>query len=264
MPARTQIKDKRLTRSKVSGRAIKDSNKKTTVSKSSSVKTVSKTEAVKSVSKPAGLNVPVYSLKGVKKGTVNLPKEIFGTKVNKTLLAQALRVYLVNQRQGTASSKTRGEVIGSTRKIYRQKGTGRARHGAIKAPIFVGGGIAHGPRPRNFELKLSKQMKKKALFSALSSKAGANQVAIVDVASASGKTKEISGMLKSIDPEKKKILFVADPKSNAVRGARNIEGVKVNNLESLNVYEVLDSNSLVITRESLDKFAEFFKGGTNQ
>ena len=146
------------------------------------------------VAKAAGLNVAVYSLAGAKKGTISLNKEIFGAKVNKTLMAQAVRVYLVNQRQGTASTKTRGEVRASTRKIYRQKGTGRARHGAITAPIFRGGGIAFGPRSRTFELKMSKQMRKKALFSALSSKLLENKILVVDVDSATGKTKEMHKM----------------------------------------------------------------------
>src|SRR5207248_616028 len=95
-------------------------------------------------------------------GKVSLPKEIFAETVNKKLLAQAVRVYLANKRQGNASTKTRGEVEGSTRKIYRQKGTGNARHGSIRAPIFVKGGIVHGPRPRDFSLGLSKKMRRKA------------------------------------------------------------------------------------------------------
>src|SRR3989344_3714386 len=100
--------------------------------------TTQKSKVAKVASKGSKFSVPVFNLSGKKKGSVELPKEIFGAKVNEKLLAQAVRVYLVNQRQGTASTKTRGEVAGSTRKIYRQKGTGRARHGAIKAPIFVG------------------------------------------------------------------------------------------------------------------------------
>src|SRR3990167_9301765 len=110
------------------------------------------------------VKLTIYSAKGIRKGSTNLPNN-FVEKINLPLMAQAVRVYEDRQHPGLAKAKTRGEVTASTRKIYRQKGTGGARHGAISAPIFRGGGIAFGPKPRNFELKLSKQMKKKALFS---------------------------------------------------------------------------------------------------
>src|SRR3990167_4404213 len=100
----------------------------------------------KKIEKKSKLSLSIYNIEGKEQKTVELPKEIFSVAVNPSLLAQSVRVFLVNQRQGNVSVKTRGEVIGSTRKIYRQKGTGKARHGAIKAPIFVGGGIAHGPK----------------------------------------------------------------------------------------------------------------------
>src|SRR3989344_6029979 len=126
--------------------------------------------------KKGSLFAPVYDLKGAKSGTLALPKEVFGTKVNNSLMAQAVRVYLANQRQGNATTKTRGEVQGSSKKIYRQKGTGRARHGSLRAPIFVKGGIVFGPKPRDFSLDLPKKMKRKALFSSLSAKAADSEV----------------------------------------------------------------------------------------
>src|SRR5258708_225116 len=116
------------------------------------------------------VSVDVIGVDGKVSGKVSLPGEMFGEKVNKTLLAQAVRVYLANQRQGNASTKTRGEVDGSTAKIYRQKGTGRARHGSKRAPIFVKGGLVFGPKPRDFSLALPQKMKRKALFGALSAK----------------------------------------------------------------------------------------------
>src|SRR3989344_7204583 len=118
--------------------------------------------------KSGSLTVPVYEISGKEKGSLSLPKEAFSVDVNKALLAQAVRVYQSNQRQGTASTKTRGEVVGSTRKIYRQKGTGRARHGDIKAPIFVGGGVAHGPKSANYRKSISQKMRRIALLGALS------------------------------------------------------------------------------------------------
>jgi large subunit ribosomal protein L4 len=112
----------------------------------------------------ASVKVAIVDVSGASKGNMTLPAEIFGVIPNKALLAQAVRVYLANQRQGNASTQTRGEVVGSTRKIYRQKGTGRARHGAIKAPIFVGGGVAHGPHPHDFGLDFPKKNEESSTY----------------------------------------------------------------------------------------------------
>src|SRR3989344_3133463 len=128
------------------------------------------TKISKTIKKNDKMTVPVYSLVGKETGTLKLPKEIFGVKVNKQLLAQALRVYMTNQKNMTASTKTRGEIKMTTAKWFKQKGTGRARHGAKSAPIFVGGGVAFGPRPRNVRLALPQKMKKAALLSAISVK----------------------------------------------------------------------------------------------
>lgn len=216
-----------------------------------------KTEA-KTATKEASLSIAVYGMDGVKKGTVALNKEIFGAKLNEKLILQALRVYMVNQRQGTAEAKTRGEVVGSTRKIYRQKGTGRARHGAIMAPIFVGGGVAHGPRVRAFELKLSKQMKKKALFSALSSKLAAEKIFVIDGESATGKTSEIHKLLKKINVlgKKDKVLFVST--AAAARGARNIQGVVVEAPHAINTYEIVNSTYLVTDKSAIETMNKTF------
>lgn len=242
--------------------------KVTTKVKSSATKTVAsskvvKTQTVKSEAKIGGLTVPVYELSGAKKGTVALSKEIFGAEVNEKLLSQAIRVHQVNQRQGTASSKTRGDVTGSTRKIYRQKGTGRARHGGITAPIFVGGGTAFGPHPRPFELKLSKQMKKKALFSALSAKLSENKVFVVDQEAATGKTKEVSSLLKALSVMKKnksKILFVSDKKDLVTRGVKNIDGVTSEPAHNLNAYEVVNSNFLIFAKNAVEELEKVFGG----
>src|SRR3989338_2739907 len=212
-----------------------------------------------------GLSLPVFTLTGGKKGTVDLPREIFGAKVNRVLMAQAVRVHLANQRQGTASTKTRGQVTGSTMKIYRQKGTGRARHGSIKAPIFVGGGIVFGPSPRDFSLKLSKQMRRKALFSALSQKFVNERILVVDVNGASGKTKEIYQMFKSLNLLGKKgkvgkILFVSGANALTKQAAKNIEGVKIEPAKSINTYDVLSNNHLVIVKNALADIESTFLG----
>ena len=220
-------------------------------------------KVTKAASRASKLNIPVYSMAGTKKGTVELPKEIFGAKINERLMAQAARVYLVNQRQGTASAKTRGEVTGSTRKIYRQKGTGRARHGSIKAPIFVGGGIVFGPRPRKFELKLPKQMRKKALFSALSQKFIDQKISVVDPATANGKTKEFASLLKNLNLLTKKerdnlVLYVSDSNLPTKRAVRNIRGVTVRGAQSINTYEVLANKHLVFEKSAVSNLVSIF------
>lgn len=202
-----------------------------------------------------GLSVPVYSLSGRASGTMSLPKEIFGKEVNKALLAQALRVYMTNQKTFTGYTKTRGEVVGSTAKIYRQKGTGRARHGAITAPIFVGGGIVFGPKPRKVRLDLPQKMKKAALFSALSAKLGERHVlGVSGLEKASGKTKEIAKFLEKV--ESKSALIVIDGKMDKVfRGVRNIPGVLVLPVNQLNAYEVLKHQRLFITKDAVDSLS---------
>lgn len=220
-----------------------------------------KIKTVKTAEKTAGLDIALFGIDGAKKGTIALSKEIFGAKINEPLMLQALRVYMVNQRQGSANTKTRGEVRGSTRKIYRQKGTGRARHGANTAPIFVGGGIAMGPRSRDFELKMSKQMRRKALFSALSQKLSEEKVLAVDGAQFSGKTKEAALLFKKITDLKKnkvnKILFVTNDE-NAKKASKNIDGLTVLPAQTVNIYEVVNSNYLVIAKDAVKNMEDTF------
>ncbi|MBI2595903.1 50S ribosomal protein L4 [Candidatus Daviesbacteria bacterium] len=207
----------------------------------------------------SNLSIPVYSLAGSKTAaSLALPKEIFGAKVNKALLAQAMRVYLNNQKSHWSNTKTRGEVKGSTRKIFKQKGTGRARHGAIRAPIFVGGGIALGPKNRKVVLDLPAKMKNAALVSALAQKADEKQVlGISGLDKASGKTKEMIGLVtrvQSQESSKKSILIVVGEKiENAARAVRNITGVDLLQFDQINAYEVIKHQSLVLTKEAVEK-----------
>lgn len=198
-------------------------------------------------------SVPVYSLTGRASGTYNLPKEIFGQKINHQLLAQAVRVYMTNQKVFTVSTKTRGEVEGSTAKIYRQKGTGRARHGSIRAPIFVGGGIVFGPTVRKVRLSLPQKMKKAALVSALSDKANDKSiVGLTGIDKASGKTKEIAKLLEKL--KIKNALIVTERKNdNIVRAVRNILGVDVLNADLINAYEILKHRVLLLTKEAVER-----------
>ncbi|EKD85503.1 MAG: hypothetical protein ACD_38C00011G0005, partial [uncultured bacterium] len=202
-------------------------------------------------SRPRSLSVPVYSLAGRAVGTLALPKEIFGQKVNKKLLAQAVRVYTTNQKVLLGSTKTRGEVEGSTAKIYRQKGTGRARHGAIRAPIFVGGGIVFGPKPRKVQLELPQKMKKAALIGALSSKLLDKNIIGLDIEKISGKTKEMANLVKEL--KLRTALIVTDKKvESIVRAARNIPGLTVIPASQLNAYEILRHRSVILSKAAIE------------
>lgn len=202
------------------------------------------------------LSVPVFSLLGKEAGSLDLPKSIFGAEINRPLLSQALRVYLNNQKGHFSNTKTRGEVEGSTRKIYAQKGTGRARHGGIRAPIFVGGGIALGPKSRQTHLDLPKKMKKAALISALSQKLLDKDIfAVSGLEKATGKTSEIAKFLKTLG--KKSVLIVSE-KSNdlAKRAAQNIKGIGLISTDEINTFEVIRAQSLIFTKgavEALEK-----------
>lgn len=215
--------------------------------------------AAKTIEKAVSLKVAVFGVDGVSKGNISLPEDVFGTKPNKSLIAQAVRVYLANQRQGNAATKTRSEVIGSTRKIYRQKGTGRARHGALKAPLFVGGGVAHGPRPHGFTMDFPKKMRSKALISALSQKAQEGLIKVVE-GDFSGKTKEVAKLLKGMDLVQKgkvaRILFVIDDNKNAVKAAQNISNLKIGNSTTLSTYEVLVNKNVIFMKDSVGKIKE--------
>ncbi len=211
--------------------------------------------------KPAekvGVSVTVYGLNGKAAGRTTLPSEMFGAKVNPILMAQAIRVYLAGQRRGTSSTKTRGEVAGTTKKIYRQKGTGRARHGAAKAPIFVGGGITFGPRPRDFTLALPKKMRKAALFSALTEKLQENKIKVLDLTLLTGKTKEMATTLKNLKLANEKVTVIVSGTGNATRATKNIDGTTVSSAASLNIFEILNSNAVVIAKDSIEVLKNTF------
>lgn len=211
--------------------------------------------------KKTGLTIDVYDIKGKVKESMKLSEEVFGAKPNKQLLAQAVRVYLANQRRGTVSTKTRGEVAGSTRKIYRQKGTGRARHGGLRAPIFVHGGIAFGPKPRDYSLQFPKKMKKQALFTALSTIYKDGGVKVVEgLGKVSPKTKAMVEVLTNLNLQNSKKTLLVLPEKLAVveRVARNIEGVTITQATQLTTYDVLRAHTLLFMRESLDTLTHRF------
>lgn len=212
------------------------------------------------------LETNVFNTKGEVIGKISLPKEVFGVDVNPKLLAQAVRVYLANQRLGTHSTKTRGEVVGSTRKIYRQKGTGRARHGDIKAPIFIGGGIAHGPHPRNYSLDFSKKMKRQALFSALADKFQEGRLKIVSgLERIEAKTKMMVEVLRHLNltqPKEQKadstLLITPETLKNVFLAGRNLSGLSIREARLLNTYDVLTHRNLLFTAETIPIIQEHF------
>ncbi len=211
--------------------------------------------AVKAPAKSGSLSVAVYSLLGKEAGTLDLPKAVFGAEINRPLLAQALRVYLNNQKGHFSNTKTRGEVEGSTRKIYKQKGTGRARHGGIRAPIFVGGGIALGPKSRQALLELPRKMKRAALISALSQKHLDKDIyAVSGLEKATGKTSQLSKFLKTLG--KKSILIVSEKNDMAKRAVQNLKGINLISTDEINTFEVIKAQSLIFTKgavEALEK-----------
>lgn len=198
------------------------------------------------------LTVDVYSISGRKVGTTALPKEIFAATVNPPLMAQAVHVHLANKRKGTASTKTRGEVSGSTRKIYRQKGTGRARHGSIRAPIFVHGGVAFGPKPKHFSFSLPRQMRQKALFSSLASKLRNKEIKVVaKLATISPKTKEMASLMRKLSIDGKVLIIMPEPTEQVKRVARNIEGVSLASASNLSTYDILSAETLLFMEEAI-------------
>jgi large subunit ribosomal protein L4 len=230
---------------------------------SKSTKTVKKPVSKSIEPKPVGGSLLVYDITGVKTSSkLNLPKEVLKVKENPKLLAQYIRVYLANQRQGTASTKTRAEVRGSTRKIYRQKGTGRARHGSRRASLFIGGGITFGPKPRDYSMKMNKKQKKQALFQSLKMKS--QEQNIVGLANSAlkidPKTKVITNFLKKLDFDKNKVLFVLPEVqlNNFVRAARNISNVQLTGVKTVNPYILLKNEKIVMVADALKVFEDHF------
>lgn len=213
--------------------------------------------------KRTSLRAEVFDTKGKVVEKISLPTEIFGVKINKPLLSQAVRVYLANQRLGTAKTKDRGEVNATTKKVWQQKGTGRARHGSKRAPIFVGGGVAFGPRPRDYSLNLSKKMKMAALFSALSSKFKDKQIKLImGLEKITPKTKAMAEIMKSLNISGNGKVLLITPKTdsvrNVLRAARNIEGVEIASSNMLNAYRVLDNKSILLMNTAVDSIKNTF------
>ena len=203
--------------------------------------------------------IDVYDITGKKVSEVELNEEIFGIKPNEELVHAAVVNYLANQRQGTQSTKTRAEVRGGGRKPWRQKGTGRARQGSIRAPQWIKGGIALGPKPRSYRYTINKKERRIAIKSVLSSKVLENQLTVVDkIAFDEIKTKNMVTALNNLKVEGKTLIMLPEKNENVQKSARNIEGVKTILVNTINVYDLLKYNKLVVTLDAVKKLEEVY------
>ena len=203
-------------------------------------------------------NVKVYNMSGAEVGTIDLNDDIFGIDVSEHAMHMAVVQYLANKRQGTQSAKTRSEVRGGGRKPWRQKGTGHARQGSIRAPQWTGGGVVFAPKPRDYSFKLNKKVKRLALKSALSTKVAENSIIVLDELKLDEvKTKAMVNVLGNIKAEKALIVMDGVNK-NVMLSARNIEGVKTASVSTINVYDLLKYNTLVVTKDAVAKIEEVY------
>ena len=203
--------------------------------------------------------IDVYNIEGKKVSDIDLKDEIFGITPNETVVHSVLVNYMANQRQGTQSTKTRAEASGGGRKPSRQKGTGRARQGSIRAPQWIKGGIALGPKPRCYKYRVNKKEKQLAVKSVLSSKILDNQLVVLDKIDFNEiKTKQMVTAMKNLKLEGKTLFILPEKNENVQKSARNIEGVKTTLVNTMNVYDLLKYNKLIITVDTAKKIEEVY------
>ena len=204
------------------------------------------------------MKLDIFNIQGEKTGrAVDLPDDVFGGEPNEHVLYLAVKQYLANQRQGTHKSKERWEISGSTRKLHRQKGTGGSRKGDINSPLFPGGARVFGPRPRDYEQKLNKKVKRLARKSALSAKAKTGSIVIIeDLNFETPKTKTFVEMLSKLNVGKKSLVVVAEQNENVHLSSRNIPNTKLVRAQDVNTYEIMYANTLVLSEGSIQKIVE--------
>ena len=203
-------------------------------------------------------NVTVYNMEGNEVGTMELNDAVFGVEINEHLVHLAVVRQLANTRQGTQKAKTRSEVSGGGRKPWRQKGTGHARQGSIRAPQWTGGGVVFAPVPRDYEVKMNKKERRAALKSALTSKVQENKLVVVDsLALAEAKTKEMQKVLTNLKADKA-LVVTADDDQKVVLSARNIADVQTATVNTINVYDVMKHNTVVVTKDAVASIEEVY------
>ena len=203
-------------------------------------------------------NVTVYNMEGNEVGTMELNDAVFGVEINEHLVHLAVVRQLANNRHGTQKAKTRSEVSGGGRKPWRQKGTGHARQGSIRAPQWTGGGVVFAPVPRDYEVKMNKKERRAALKSALTSKVQENKLVVVDsLALAEAKTKEMQKVLTNLKADKA-LVVTADDDQKVVLSARNIADVQTATVNTINVYDVMKHNTVVVTKDAVASIEEVY------
>ena len=205
------------------------------------------------------LKIDVYNMEGKKAGDIELKEEIFGIIPNEEIVHSVIVNYLANQRQGTQSTKTRAEVSGGGRKPWRQKGTGRARQGSIRAPQWIKGGIALGPKPRSYSYKKKKKEKKLAVKSVLSSKLAEENIVVLDKLELKEiKTKNMVKVLDNLKIGGKIFILLPEQNNNVRYSSRNIEGVKTGLVTNMNAYELLNCDKIIVTLDAVKKIEEVY------
>jgi len=203
--------------------------------------------------------VDIYNADGKVVGNMDLNENVFGVDVRTDVMHEVVVNYLANQRQGTQSTKTRTEVRGGGIKPWRQKGTGRARQGSIRAPQWVGGGVALGPKPRDYRYTLNKKVRRLALKSALSSKVQDNEIIVLESFEAAEiKTKQVATLLKNLNVNEKALIVLPENDKNIVLSARNIKGVDTTYVGAINTYEVLNHTKCIILKDAVAKLEEVY------
>ena len=204
-------------------------------------------------------NVSVFDMNGKKVSDLALAESVFGIEPNSYAMHLCVVNYLANQRQGTQSTRTRSEVIGGGKKPWKQKGTGRARQGSTRAPQWTHGGIAHGPKPREYGFSINKKVRRLAMKSAFSSKVAAEELVVLDDLKLDAiKTKEVVKVLTALETGKKVLLVLPENNDVLYRSARNIAGVKVSTVNTLNVYDILNCDTMLVLKDSVAKIEEVY------
>ena len=204
-------------------------------------------------------NINVVNMAGTKVGEIALSDVIFGADVNATVLHTAVRAYLLNQRQGTQSTLTRTEVSGGGKKPWKQKGTGHARQGSTRAPQWTHGGIALGPKPRSYRVTLNKKVKRAALFGALTDKVNSENLVVVDaIATEDYSTKTMVAMLTAVGAAKKTLIVLPAVDAKVVKSCDNIPGVKTTVYNAINVYDILNADTLILAQGAAEKIQEVY------
>ena len=204
-------------------------------------------------------NMKVVNMAGQEVGEIALSEKVFGREVNEAVLHTAVRAFLLNQRQGTQSTLTRSEVSGGGRKPWKQKGTGHARQGSTRSPQWTHGGIALGPKPRSYRIELNKGIKRAAMFSALSSKVAGGEMIVVDnITATEYKTKDMVKMLAAVGAAKKTLVVLPEVNNFVIKSCANIEGVKTTQWNTINVYDILNCDTLIVAQSAVAKIEEVY------